>query len=249
MRGRERFDLSVDRSSNHPLGLAYIRKRMCGSLCAESMKIAPINLRSEAIRASRMHPLLVGLALLPETLQKSVTNVQENLRRINARHIFHPAVTLHITVKPVGTLGVQVDRKDLDRIKMAFYRVSSEFEAFEVALEGLAVFPDVVYAKVTDGREDIIELNKALAESLGDLAVKWEYDGDRMIPHVTLATFTAPAIGDLLADVKKADHLAIGRMTLNCVHLVTVYLNRYYGSESDRATAFRKVGVFQLRSS
>jgi 2'-5' RNA ligase len=212
------------------------------------MKIAPINLQSQAIRASRWHPLLVGLTILPKTLQKSVSAVQENLRRTDARHIFHPAATYHITLKPVGSLGVQVNRKDLDRIKDAFHRVTSEFQALEVALEGLAVFPDVVYAKVTDGKKDIIKLNKALAESLGDLAVQGEYEGDRMIPHVTLATFTTPAIGNLLADVKRADHLVIGRMTLNRVHLVTAYLNRYYGSESGRAKAFRKVEVFQLKA-
>lgn len=213
------------------------------------MKIAPINLQSDAIRASRDHPLLVGLALLPNNLQKSVGTVQGRLKGTDPRHIYHPAVTFHITLKPVGSLDVQVNRRDLDEIKRAFRRVASEFQAFEVALNGLAIFPDVVYAKVTDGKRDIIELNKALSESLGELAVQGEFEGDRMIPHVTLATFTTSSISRLLAEVQRADHLMIGRMTLNRIHLMTAYLHRYYGDELVRAKAFQKVEVFRLKTS
>ncbi len=127
--------------------------------------------------------------------------------------------------------------------------MASEFKPFEAALEGPAVFPDVVYIKITDGKEAIIQLNKVLAKPLKGMVINGKFEGDHMIPHVTLATFTAQNLGRLLAEVDKARRQEIGRMTVNQLVVAKAFLYRYFGTPFGRAHAFEKIGIFPLKAS
>lgn len=212
------------------------------------MRIAPINLRDEAIEASRNHPFLVGLTFLSREMQRPAKRIQEHLQRTDPRHIYHPANTFHITIKPLGSLGVQVQKRNLGEIVRVFKTVTSEFKPFEVVLEGLAVFPTAVYARVTDGAEEIVQLNKVLSEHLNGMAVHGRFEGNNMIPHVTLATFAAQDVERLLAEVDNARRQKVGRMKVDQLVVAKASLYRYYGPPSGRAKAFEKVAVFPLKT-
>jgi 2'-5' RNA ligase len=211
------------------------------------LKVSPIDLQSEQIRLSSDHPLVVGLTILSIELQSSAAKVQDDLKRTDPRHIYHPARSLHVTIKPIGLIGIQVEEGDLRAVIRGFRRVASEFESFDLTLKGLDAFPDVVYARVDEGRDQIIELNKKLAESVKGVAAQGRHEGDEMIPHVTLATFTAPDVDGLLAEVRRRESQFIGKMSLDRVKIVKAFLNRYYGDEEARQSAFEELEVVSLQ--
>jgi 2'-5' RNA ligase len=215
----------------------------------QAMKISPIDLHSEAIRESRKHPLLVALAFLSKDLLGPVIEVQEHLRKLDSRHIYHPSNTLHITIKPMGSLGGRIKQQNLSKILDNSRKVASEAKAFDVTLQGLACFPDVLYAKIVEGRREIVQLNKSLAKNLKGMVDQDQYEGDQMVPHVTLATFTTSDVRDLLKEVRRANQLKIGKMTVEKIVVVKAYLHRYYGPERERANSFEKIAEFPLNHS
>ena len=213
------------------------------------MKITPIDLHSKAIRESRKHPFLVALAFLSKDSLGPVIEVQEHLRKLDSRHIYHPSNTLHITIKPMGSFGLRIKEQNLSKILDNSRTVASESKSFEVTLQGLAYFPDVLYAKIAEGRREIIQLNKSLAKNLKGMVDSGQYEGDQMVPHVTLATFTASDVHDLLKEVRRANQLKIGKMTIEEIVVVKAYLHRYYGPERERANSFEKIAEFRLNQS
>ena len=107
------------------------------------MKILPIDLDSEQIRQSGKHPYVVILAMVPDQLQNSIPALQDGLRDVDPKHIYHIPSNLHITVKPLGWLGVDIDNKSLSKILRLARGVVSSFKPFDITLKGLASFPDV----------------------------------------------------------------------------------------------------------
>ena len=210
------------------------------------MKINPINLQSEAIRESRKYPFLVALAFLSKDLVSSVLEVQEHLKKIDSRHIYHPSNTLHITIKPMGSFGLRIKEQNLNKILNNSRTVVSECKPFEVNLHGLAYFPDVLYAKIAKGRREIIHLNKSLAKDLKGMVDQGQYEGGHMIPHVTLATFTSSDVHDLLNEIRSANQLKIGKMIIEEIVVVKAYLHHYYGLEAERDSSFEKIAEFPL---
>jgi len=195
---------------------------------------------------SDRYPLLVCLSLIPADLRDSLIQIQERLMKADPRHIYtHPA-TFHITIKPMGTLGDQVEPKNLSKIIEVAKSVTSRMKPFEVSLEGLSIFPNAIYVKVGDGEERIVRLNDALAENLKGMVTHGKYEGAKMIPHVTLAHFVASDVDNLLAEVRRASRLKFGRMNLDKITLVRVSLRKYFGPQRMRARAFEKVAVFGL---
>jgi len=212
------------------------------------MKIVPENMHSEAITSSDRHPLLVSLSLIPADLRNSLIRVQRRLMKADSRHVYtHPA-TFHITIKPMGTLGDQVEPKNMAKIKEVTRSVTAQMKPFEVSLEGLSTFPNVIYVKVAEGKEGIIRLNETLARNLKEMVTHGKYEGANMIPHVTLAHFVASDVDSLLAEVRSASLLKFGRMNLDKITLVRVSLRKYFGLQRMRARAFEKVGAFSLGS-
>jgi len=164
-------------------------------------------------------------------------------------HIYtHPA-TYHITIKPMGTLGDQVDPKNLSKIIEVTRIVTAQMKPFEVNLEGLSTFPNAIYVKVGKGKREIVHLNETLARNLKDMVTQGKFEGANMIPHVTLTHFVSSDADSLLAEVRSASRLKFGRMNLDKITLVRVSLQKYFGPQRLRARAFEKVAAFSLGSS
>jgi len=188
----------------------------------------------------------VGLTILSEELRHSVVKVQDELKREDPHHIFHPATSFHITIKPVGSIGTHINEGDLGTIMEGFRRVVSKFGGFDISLEGLGAFSDVVYARVQTGREQIIELNKKLSDNLRGIVTQGIYEGDAMVPHVTLTTFTTSDVDSLMTEVRRRESQFIGRMEVKDVAIIKVFLNRYYGNEKERGRAFEPLETIHL---
>jgi 2'-5' RNA ligase len=146
----------------------------------------------------------------------------------------------------MGTLGDQVKQKNVSRIIEIMRSVTSQVKPFEVRLQGLSIFPDVIYVKVVDGREGIVSLNETLALNLRGMVTHGKHEGVNMIPHVTLAHFMASDVDNLLTEVRRASTLKFGRMNLDRITLVRVSLGKYFGPQRTGVRAFEKVAVFSL---
>jgi 2'-5' RNA ligase len=148
----------------------------------------------------------------------------------------------------MGFVGTQVKERNVRRILQCIKDVALSTRPFDVRLDGLSAFPDVVYAKVTSGDDDIVRLNESLAESLKGMVIQGKYEGRDMIPHVTLAHFTTSDVDELLAEVRRAGKLKIGEFRLDEFTVVKVSLKRYFGPRDARASSFDRVASFPFGS-
>jgi 2'-5' RNA ligase len=162
--------------------------------------------------------------------------------------MYHPPSTFHITIKSMGFVGTQVEQRNVRRILQYIKDVALSTRPFDVRLDGLSTFPDVVYAKITSGNDDIVKLNESLAEGLKGTVIQGKYEGRDMTPHVTLATFTASDVDELLAEVRRASKLKIGEFRLDRITVVKASLKKYYGPSDARANSFDRVASFPFGS-
>ncbi len=208
------------------------------------MQISPIDLESEQIKRSTLNQPIFVLAMLSPAVQNQISCVQRELRRTDARHIYHVPMNLHITVKPLGWEDVETVRGKhiLDIVR----QTASGFEAFEIAFEGLDMFPDVVYIKVGAGAAKIRDLNKALSKKLSGLVAEGRYEGDNMLPHTTIATFASKDADDLQGLVMEHKPLDVGRMKIERLAVVKANLQKYYGTGAQQRSAFSRVGILTL---
>jgi 2'-5' RNA ligase len=175
------------------------------------------SLQKEFAAAQAQFQSLEALRLVPETLESEWTRGRDtylaflvpvddpaavsHLRAV-VRQIEHipgvepyPESYWHITVKGIGFEAEtaerpnDVGRRDFDRIALAARRVFEAEPAFEVTLGHANGFPEVVFAEVWDGLP-VRELNARLLEALPDL-IRYPFDGEVFLPHVSVARFTS----------------------------------------------------------
>ena len=128
-------------------------------------------------------------------------------------------------------MGEDVKKQDLDEVLGTIGKTAEEQLPFELAVEGVGVFPDVIYGKVGAGSLNVRRLNTKLVERLGDLAVRSQFDGRKMIPHVTIAHFATTDVEPLLAKVAKLATRFMGSMTVSSIDVRGWYPHGFSGEE------------------
>ena len=152
-------------------------------------------------------------------LARRICRVRERLRKVDPRQVYSASSHLHVTVKVLGVLGKDVMTEDLDKILGIVRGTAMEQRPFELAVEGVGVFPDVIYGKVGVGAADVRRMNSKLVKRLGDMAVTSKFDGRGMLPHVTMAHFATTDVGPLLAKAAKLANEFVGSMTVSSIEV------------------------------
>lgn len=117
----------------------------------------------------------------------------------------YPESYWHLTVKGIGfetkapTQPDDVSLGDFEKIAEAARRVFAARPAFEVAIGPASGFPEVVFAEVWNSLP-VRELNSGLLEAL-PILVRYPFDGQSFLPHVSIARFTSD---DGLDELKQA---------------------------------------------
>lgn len=121
---------------------------------------------------------------LPETLREKLISVQREFPRGLSLKFVEPE-NLHLTLKFLG----ETPAEKIENIKKAMAAAVQNHYSFELEVAGLGAFPDlrrirVIWAGVSKGNQDVINLQRAMDRMLVDQGFQPEKD---FHPHVTLA--------------------------------------------------------------
>jgi len=190
-------------------------------------------------------PYLTVLISIPEEFSRRIERIQNRLKRIDDRQLYHHPSNLHITVKLIGFLGKDVRGEYLPRIRDKVEKVAAGTSPFSATLRGLGVFPDAIYADVQEGKENIRKLHVEIRRELRRYSVTSRYEGENMHPHMTIATILAAGNAErLIQEVGRSERTEIGRMRVDKIKLVRVIPHEV--SEEKRASLLEDVASFPL---
>jgi 2'-5' RNA ligase len=134
---------------------------------------------------------------VPPRLWRPLQNVQKELRAVDSRQFYPNPGNFHIPVKGLGYLEEEIDRDKYERTLSKIQRIISEFNAFEIRLRGLGVFPTGIYARVEDDGK-FKAINERIFQELRGQVDSSRYDAEAFVPHVTLASFNTKDVTKLL---------------------------------------------------
>jgi len=155
---------------------------------------------------------------IPESLRRNLVAAQEKLPCRASLKLVEPE-NLHLTMKFLG----ETPPEKLESIKKILSEQVSSFAAFEVEVAGLGVFPNlqrarVIWAGVTKGRDEIVDLQRRIDFALSNLGFEPEQD---FHPHVTLARVKSALNLSLLAGfIREMSSHPFGAFEVREVHLM-----------------------------
>ncbi len=208
--------------------------------------IKPVDPSGQVVSKSRTTPFLAAMTMVPSYLWPVIASVQEKLREMDPRQIYHPPSYFHVTLKPLGWLGGRIGESQLPELLAATKRIASQSGPFTMSLEGIGVFPDVIHVKVSAGGDRYREIHVEYAKELGPLTTVGPFEGSNFTPHVTIATFISSDVEPLLKAVEELGESRVGRMEVRSIRLVRAYFHRIWGPESERAKGFEEIAAFDL---
>ena len=147
---------------------------------------------------------------------------------MDSRHVYSPSSYLHVTVKELGWLGKNISKDNLPFVLKVIKGVAREQSSFDLSLDGVGVFPSVIYGKVGKGAEEIRRMNTKLLQRLGERAIQSTYDGENMIPHVSIAHFSEQDVEPLLGKARELHTLSIGKMNVQEIQVKRSYPHRLF---------------------
>jgi 2'-5' RNA ligase len=143
----------------------------------------------------------VGIAI-DEAVRQNLLAVQRKLTGTGAQMKLVEPENIHVTMKFLGDIG----ENQVEAITEAL-RVSVEgIKPFDINIRGVGAFPNlgyirVIWAGVSDGREQIISIQRSIDQNLAKLGFKPERD---FVPHLTLARAQSAAGKEKLVSFLKS---------------------------------------------
>jgi 2'-5' RNA ligase len=171
------------------------------------------------MKRSRTTPYLTSYVRLSPSLANAVRKIQDLFRKVDSRQVYSPQSHLHITVKELGGLGEDIKKENLAKVLKVIEEVARARAPFDLSVEGVGVFPAVIYGKVTEGANEIRQLNEELVKKLGSKVIQSEYDGAKMKPHVTMMHFATKDVGPLLREARRMATQPVGNMRVRRVQV------------------------------
>jgi 2'-5' RNA ligase len=192
------------------------------------MRITTVNQHRRWYERSRRAPYLAAYVRPSPSLARKVCDVRDTLRALDPSQIYSPWSYLHVTVKELGWLGDDVKKKTLPSILEVIRDVASEHAPFDLDVEGVGIFSDVIYGRVGRGADEIRRINTELVERLGGKVIRSKYDGRRMKPHVSIAHFTTRDVEPLLGKARELEERFMGKMRVREIKVKKWYPHRLF---------------------
>ena len=204
----------------------------------------------DLIAKSRESPLLALIYRMPPRFWREISNVQNELRAIDPRHLFANPSTLHITVKVLSVLGENIDPQHLETLFVRSQRVLHGFRSFEVTFRGLGIFPTSIYVRVEDRLDQLRLINKRIIAEFGNQVERGRYDGDSYVPHVTIATFNTREAPELISKLKTKEMQEIDFGNASVFELEAVEARMYLllGPEDTQDQGFQYLRTLHFSS-
>ena len=134
---------------------------------------------------------------IDEAVRQNLVAAQRQLASTGAQLKLVEPENIHVTMKFLGDI-----REDqVGAITEALRAAVEGFKPFEINVQGVGAFPNlgyikVIWAGVSDGREQIISIQRHIDQNLAKLGFRPERD---FVPHLTLARAKSAAGKEKLA--------------------------------------------------
>jgi RNA 2',3'-cyclic 3'-phosphodiesterase len=144
---------------------------------------------------------------------------------------------MHITLFFLG----DIDGQTLESVKTAIERI--DYHKFYAAATGIGAIdvknPKVLYAKISDGAEDLIRLYDLLLKELQTIGIKREHR--KYLPHITVArAYKLKDRKDLKDFIKANSYIDFGRFLCESVRLKSSVLTSSGPMHSDLYVKYLK---------
>jgi 2'-5' RNA ligase len=195
---------------------------------------------------SRLIPYLTTYIRLPTSLVKRVRQVQDELRDIDSRQIYCPESYLHITVKEFGWLGEGIKTEDVPNVLETVQLVASNHRPFDIGIDGVGIWPSVIYGELRKGADEVRELHMKLIKELGGRVTHSKYDGEAMHPHVSIAHFATQDVEPLFRKARSMVTRFMGEATVGELQVVKSYPHRLFDSAMEQERVNEPVATFRF---
>lgn len=137
---------------------------------------------------------------IPREVKEKFSEAQGKLRRSGADVRWVQPHNAHVTLQFLGDTPVE----KVEDLKAALGRVAASHHAFEVAIEGLGVFPNprrprVVWIGVSKGANELAALQRSVGEEMRRLGFQPEERA--FSAHITLGRVKSPKNTERLASI------------------------------------------------
>lgn len=194
---------------------------------------------------SRVTPFIAVVIPAPADMASRILHVQQALKDVDPRHVYHVPSYFHLTVKLVGWLDDRL-KENLPVVLDIVERELRLFKAPLVVFHGVSYFPGVVYLKVHDPKGTIRSMNEVLVEKLAPLIRNFSFEGNSFMPHVTITTLRTKDVDRLLGKVGSMANTGLGGTVLSEVRIVEFRAHLAYGNAEEQAESLRPIRVIRL---
>jgi len=162
---------------------------------------------------------------IPQPIKEQMVLVPTPLKSVRGKFSWASTNNLHITLKFLG----DCTRGRLEAISKRLSEIAARHAPFNLSFDGIGVFPGhsaprIVWLGIKDGREQLVNLAKDVAESMEQIGFKKESRPFR--PHITLARVKhLSSRNELRAAIEKMPKVHIDPMRARHIFLMRSQLN------------------------
>ena len=219
-------------SNNYLLQQKELVKKLEDSFIDGEHKSTVVDMRKDYVNDDRI--CLTSVTFIPNDISsKIISNVINNLKKIEPYHYFYPFESMHLTIKNIRTISKPLlfAESDIIKVDQLFSEIIPKFSIFEVKVEDVLILPSSVSIMVySDGLQN---LNLALDKGLREIGVpdNKKYLSDLVYwGNITICRFTEKPGNEFNNEVKKMRNFKIGKFKVEKVNLITCNAVCYSGS-------------------
>ena len=164
--------------------------------------------------------------LLDEELRSRISEVQQRVKELAPDVKWVAPENFHVTLKFLG----DVRRDRISVVQAALDEATRGFEAFDLSISGLGVFPTprrprVIWVGVEDGREQLVALAKAVEHRL--VKAGFEKDDKPFRSHITIGRVReGKPIAGLSEGLDEIDTSGLGMQRVSSISVMESVLKR-----------------------
>lgn len=149
---------------------------------------------------------------IPDELKPRISQIQDGLDDFDVKPV--EKENLHFNLK----FFRDIENEKVEKLKEILDKVSTQFEPFEINIEGIGAFPSnsyvkVVWLSVKEGSQTFKALAEMIENSLEKLGIEKE---EQFVPHLTLGRVRSGRNKtELLVFLRKYEKIKVGKMMID----------------------------------
>lgn len=168
---------------------------------------------------------LTSVVFIPDEISnKIISDIINELKKIDPQHYFYPPESMHLTIKNIRTINKPplFSETDIHKVNQLFSEIITQFPIFEFSVEDVLVFPTSlsVMAYSDDTLQKLISSLDEGLQKIGESDNK-KYLSDYIFwGNITICRFTQNPSAQFIEEVKKVRNLKIGKFKVEKISLI-----------------------------